>query len=460
MTRPDATRRRRLLLLRSGIVDRLSEDSLRAPSDNGPGSEADATGHGSEPEWTGERRTIRADEEQLRFAEALGGILPLDLAARAVVDAPQSAPLNAATFELPYLLVGRHPHADLQFPDAEVSTRHVYLQLLQGRVIFCDLASRTGVWQNGLRRSRGWFSAGDALTVGSRQVQRMGEDFPAVRHDHKPSPWDSDSAPREGHETTYALEFHRQGSQQPTLWQVNREVSLIGSSEICKVRLRDRSVERVHASLVRTAAGLWLIDLLSDGGTWVDGDPIRLRQLQDGDTIEFGERQRVRVRVTPPKSVQSTIVLPVHAEVSANPQLSPSPRPDPHTISCTLIDAVAMAACEKPGGIRQEPTVNPDPIQKQIESLNSHPDRPKARGSNSVETGLIAPTHDLTASKLVETMVEHQQTMQRAFEMLVTSFQKAQQQNRRQMDALRTEIVELRQELSRRDGNPRGDTRQ
>ena len=62
-----------------------------------------------------------------------------------------------------------------------------------------------------------------------------------------------------------ALEFLN-GPSQAMTWPVRRVMSLIGSASGCKFRLTDASVSRFHASLVRTSVGLWIVDLLGQGG--------------------------------------------------------------------------------------------------------------------------------------------------------------------------------------------------
>ena len=63
-------------------------------------------------------------------------------------------------FELsqPFALIGRAPFADLVLPDAAVSTRHTYLQVIDGRVFGVDLGSRTGTFWDQQRCASGWIS--------------------------------------------------------------------------------------------------------------------------------------------------------------------------------------------------------------------------------------------------------------------------------------------------------------
>ena len=75
-----------------------------------------------------------------------------------------------------------------------------------------------------------------------------------------------------------ALEFLN-GPSQATTWPVRRVMSFIGSAVGCKFRLTDASVSRFHASFLRTSAGLWIVDLLGQGGIAVNDVPVRFSQL-------------------------------------------------------------------------------------------------------------------------------------------------------------------------------------
>ena len=79
-------------------------------------------------------------------------------------------------------------------------------------------------------------------------------------------------------------------------YQVGRALVLIGRSPACRVRLAGPEVGRVHAAIVRTPAGAWVVDLLGPGGVTVGGMPTRSGRLEDGDEIGLGDR-RIRVRI-------------------------------------------------------------------------------------------------------------------------------------------------------------------
>ncbi len=66
------------------------------------------------------------------------------------------------------------------------------------------------------------------------------------------------------------------------------QVALIGRSESCQVVLRDESVSRFHASLIRTSKGVWIVDLLAREGVSVNGVKVRWAWLDEGDEVRIG----------------------------------------------------------------------------------------------------------------------------------------------------------------------------
>src|SRR5262249_29518028 len=91
-----------------------------------------------------------------------------------------------------------------------------------------------------------------------------------------------------------ALEFLN-GPSQSMLWPVHPVMSLIGSAKGGKSRLPDRSVSASHASLLRTPAGLWVVDLRGNRSITVNATPVRSSPLADGDVLGIG-RYRIRIQ--------------------------------------------------------------------------------------------------------------------------------------------------------------------
>ncbi len=66
-------------------------------------------------------------------------------------------------------------------------------------------------------------------------------------------------------------------------------VVTIGRMPECTITLNDGNVSRTHAEIRPSSSGFMLRDLASTNGTKVNGQRVVERELQDGDTITFGE---------------------------------------------------------------------------------------------------------------------------------------------------------------------------
>ena len=67
------------------------------------------------------------------------------------------------------------------------------------------------------------------------------------------------------------------------------EVTTVGRGDGVDLSLRDPTVSRLHAELVRRGPHLYVSDLgLSSNGTRVNGRPVGRRLLADGDVVTFG----------------------------------------------------------------------------------------------------------------------------------------------------------------------------
>ncbi len=185
--------------------------------------------------------------------------------------------------DLPYLLVGRDSRSDLRLDDDQVSKRHAYLQAVGGRMFCVDLGSRTGVhWPAG-PQSLGWVEWEEPLRIGGAVV-RISRPRRAEGRGALPAEDDvavSRPAIRVAFEVT-------EGTGRPVFWGMNRLLALVGGAASCKVRLRDPGVSRFHCSLVRGPLGVWAIDLLSRGGTRVNGRQVACAKLEDGDLLQVG----------------------------------------------------------------------------------------------------------------------------------------------------------------------------
>lgn len=72
------------------------------------------------------------------------------------------------------------------------------------------------------------------------------------------------------------------------LLRLDRPVAHIGRGSGNDLVVDDSNVSRVHARLCRTEAGIRVIDLDTTNGTTIDGEPVRVRVLQEGDELVLG----------------------------------------------------------------------------------------------------------------------------------------------------------------------------
>jgi transcriptional regulator with GAF, ATPase, and Fis domain len=63
---------------------------------------------------------------------------------------------------------------------------------------------------------------------------------------------------------------------------------ILGSSELAHVSIADRAVSRLHAELVLRSDGVWIRDLGSRNGTWVDGVLVQQACVADGSHVHVG----------------------------------------------------------------------------------------------------------------------------------------------------------------------------
>jgi pSer/pThr/pTyr-binding forkhead associated (FHA) protein len=244
------------------------------------------------------------------FLQSCGDAGPLELD----LTPPGQAEPRRFVFEQPYALIGRNPGNDLALDDDRVSKRHVYLQRIGGRVFCLDLDSRAGILWDGSRCPSGWLEPRNLLQVG-RHTLRLGPAFRTAElseanGDDGVSPLQVRSAWPTGLPPV-CLEFSNGVSKLPS-YRLPRLLTLVGRAPSCKLQLSHASVSRIHCSLLRTPLGVWVIDLVGRGGTWVNGENVRWARLVDGDRLEVG-RFEMRFRydtMKPASPIETPLVLP------------------------------------------------------------------------------------------------------------------------------------------------------
>jgi pSer/pThr/pTyr-binding forkhead associated (FHA) protein len=254
------------------------------------------------------------------FLKACGATGPLDLRIENQGETTRwSSPQ-------PFALIGSDPMADLLLEDPRVDPLHAYLQVIEGKVYWVDLGSQGGThWEHNKTTARcGWLIPPHGIGIGPYLIQSAAENHQAadalpqliVRPDPFASrPQDSDDLPR------VVLEFRRDAAK-PIRWRMRHILTLLGSSPFCKVRLAAPGVSPFHCSLLRTTAGVWMVNLGRDGVA-VNGSRARAARLEDRDELQIGG-VTIRVFFKPSLPANGKTPLPAGTMISPVALLTPS----------------------------------------------------------------------------------------------------------------------------------------
>jgi pSer/pThr/pTyr-binding forkhead associated (FHA) protein len=251
------------------------------------------------------------------FLNACGLRRPLQIE----VEHRISRRVEIRSLDQPFAVIGRDSNCDIVLEDKQVSRRHAYLQAIGGWVFWIDLDSQLGTFAEGQAAKSGWFGGGRIIAVGPSDVRHL----PEV----KDSTVEAKLVPPQGSPLVWrnygeeplvdvTVEFLNGPSESKT-WPIRRVLSLIGTARRCKFRLADRSIEPFHCAFIRTAQGLFIVDLLGGDGIRINETPARHALVRDGDMIQVG-RYEMRIH---------------EMTAGTNPQLSTSGRHDPSTVSST-----------------------------------------------------------------------------------------------------------------------------
>jgi len=208
------------------------------------------------------------------------------------------------TFGQPFLVIGRRPESDLMLDHWQVSRRHAYLQMIEGRYYCVDLGSRTGTHGGDASERSGWLDRERTIQIGTFLVRPE---------------WPSDTPPEPQPSPGVTWELPGRAIGQ-AVWRMDRHLVLVGRSPACRIRIVEPDVSKFHCSLVLTPMGVWVVDLLGQKGISVNGEPLRCARLEDGDELRVGRHAlRPRYDSPPPDLALPDLALPDLAQVSPMP---------------------------------------------------------------------------------------------------------------------------------------------
>lgn len=193
----------------------------------------------------------------------------------------------------PYARIGWHPDSEIVLQGAHVAKRALYLHATVEGVFALNLDREEAP----LDQQGRWLGAQDVLAVGEYRL--------SVRRAAGAA------------ETAAASDLVRWGSASPPLPVVRifcgpllkdkrrfrARLNILGRRPQCALQLRGQRVSSFHAVLFWDQRRLWCIDLLSGNGTFLNGKPIECAELHLGDRLEIGEFSLVYYRWSPRRSM-------------------------------------------------------------------------------------------------------------------------------------------------------------
>jgi len=136
----------------------------------------------------------------------------------------------------------------------------------------------------------------------------------------------------------------RTGPAPGTVFDLTKDVTMIGRDVTNEVVLGDAEVSRQHARLTRTPGGFVLEDLGSTNGTFVNGERlVAPRVLNPGDLVAFGENVTLTFDAVAPEAAATVASNAAKAE-PAPPAAEVAPAPAPKLSQAPQAAPAAAAA--------------------------------------------------------------------------------------------------------------------
>lgn len=194
--------------------------------------------------------------------------------------------------ERPFLIVGSSKRCDVRLPAEGVAPQHAYLQLFQGGVHCVNLTQPAANGGEANRRHAGWMRPDRPIYVGPYTLRcrstAVDPDAASLHVENLVSPaghYLYESRPAE------LIPLNARTGETSAAWRIRQPITLIGRSNLCRPQLDHPSVERMHCSIAAMPDALYLIDLRSGAGTWVNDRRKRFRRLRQDDVIRIGNFQ-------------------------------------------------------------------------------------------------------------------------------------------------------------------------
>ena len=175
------------------------------------------------------------------------------------------------------LTIGRSRECHILLPSDNVSRKHAEIFVRANQIVIRDLGSSNGVVFQG-QRIQNEVTLPNPAQVGVGDFKLIFEKLPTADTRR------TESTPEE-YVHLVGMNLGVAGRH----YSVTQQVNLVGRGRDCSTTVIDPSVSRVHAKLSWTEGQvLWVEDLKSANGTFINGIRIEKSALTDGDILRFG----------------------------------------------------------------------------------------------------------------------------------------------------------------------------
>lgn len=166
-------------------------------------------------------------------------------------------------FDKDLVSIGRASTNDVVIADQKASRHHCRIEDLGDKYRVVDLGSMNGTYLGHRRIDEAFCEEGDEVRIGDTYI-RIGELTPEL-----------------------ALVFLN-GQRRGEIIPLRSRTLLIGRSQASDIVLDDRRVSSKHAEISRRREGVFIKDLGSKNGTYVNDSKVEEKVLNDGDIIRIG----------------------------------------------------------------------------------------------------------------------------------------------------------------------------
>ncbi len=233
--------------------------------------------------------------------------------------------------------IGRDPGCTLVLNEPSVSRKHAQIEQTPQGFKLTDLGSGNGVWVGKEKVKEALLAPGKKFRIGSTVLECLlvgrpaDVDFSATVLVTDPERVPKDAEPLSPAESAFVVRVHVQG-QEEKVKEIKADTGpvIAGRDKGCTIVLEDKDVSRKHVKIELTSNELFVTDLESSYGVWVNGK--RIEQpfvLGTGQRIQIGKRTFLECQL-PTEASNAAPATPVRPSPAAQPApVSTPPAPPP-----------------------------------------------------------------------------------------------------------------------------------